>query len=193
MSVRHFSITQDPAVPMGEVMRQTHLTTSRCDAMEKSRRYIDRHQSTAITNIYTDDKRIHPIWPKVTSTPFSTRAALSKGYGREVDDPPRRSYVSRDKPSSFFDPEKVRQPSNRMDEKTACVTRIPKTNQRETAMHVLPGAMAIGHVLEHKKPHAKHRAYKHGKRTLIDVLVTERDNREPIQWGPIHPPAIHDE
>ena len=187
------SITAEPAVPMGEVMRQTHLQTSRCDAMEKSRRYIERHQSTAIANIYTDDKKIQPIWPKVTSTPFATRAALSKGYGREINDPPKRSYVSRDQPTGVLDPEKVRQPANRMDEKTACVTRIPKTNQRETAMHVLPGAMAIGQVLDQKKPHAKHRAYKHDNRTLLDVLVTERNNREPIPWGPIRTPAIHDD
>ena len=174
-------------------MRQTHLDTSRCDAMEKSRRYIERHQSTAIANIYTNDKKISPVWPKVTSTPFAMRAALSKGYGREINDPPKRSYISRDQPRGVLDPERVRQPSNRMDERTACVTSIPKTNQRETAMHVLPGALTIGQVIEQKKDHTKHRTYKHENRTLLDVLVTERTKKEPIRWGPIHTPAIHNE
>ena len=98
--MKHFSITRESAVPMGEVMRQTHLDTSRCDAMEKSRRYIERHQSTAIANIYTNDKKISPVWPKVTSTPFAMRAALSKGYGREIKPAKEKLHKSRPAPWS---------------------------------------------------------------------------------------------
>ena len=186
-------INRSPAVPLGESFRQTQLVTARCDAMEKSRRYIDRHQATRVADIYTDEKKIQPIWPKVTSTPFQTRAELCKGYGRDVTDPPKRSYISRDQPSNVLNPENIRQPSNRMDDRTACVTRIPIQDQRETAKYVLPGAQAISKVLDKKKPHDRHRAYKHENRTLMDVLVDKPGAREPIKWGPIHKPVIQDD
>ena len=66
-------------------------------------------------------------------------------------------------------------------------------NQRETAMHVLPGAMDIGRVLALKEPHARHRTYKHENRTLMDVIVKEKYERKPISWGPIRKPAHDDE
>ena len=186
-------INRNPAMPMGESMRQTQLATGRCDAMEKSRRYIDRHQATKVADIYTDTKKIQPVWPKITSTPFLTRAELCKGYGRDVDNPPKRSYISRDQPSLVLNPENIRQPSNRMDDRTACVTRIPIKDQRETAKHVLPGAFAISKVLDKKAPHDAHRSYKHDNRTLMDVLVDKGASREPIRWGAIHKPAFEDD
>ena len=188
------SINREPAVHMDESLRQMQLPTARCDAMEKSRRYMDRHQSTKLADIYTDTKKIQPIWPKVTSTPFYARAELCKGYGRGVDNPPKRSYVSRDQPKGVLNPEFVRQPSNRMDDRTACVTRIPIQDQRETAKYVLPGGLAISRVLDKKKPHEGHRSFKHDNRTMMEVLVDKPGaSREPIKWGPIHKPVSLDD
>ena len=90
-----------------------------------------------------------------------------------------------------LNPEFIRQPTNRMDERTACVTRIPVQDKGE-AKYVLPGAMAIGKVIDAKKPHQKHRGFKHDGRTMMDVLVTERKDRQPIKWGPIHKPTFDD-
>jgi len=162
---------------------QMDLPTSRCDAMELSRRYCQRHDGTTLSNIYSDTKVIHPVWPKVTKTPYATRAHLVQGYGREKI---MRSYISKDAPHGFFDPEKVVQPANRMDKRTASVTQPDVgADPRVTAMNVLPGGISINNQVTLKKPHAKHRTYKFENRTLMDQILTDRSHREPIKWPPM--------
>lgn len=162
---------------------QKLLDTSRCDAMERSRRYCDTHEGTTLSAIYSDTKKIHPVWAKVTKTPFETRAKLCQGYGRANM---KRSVVSKDSPYDFFNPEKVKQPSNRMDDRTASVTKVDvRADPRVAAMNVLPGGLSINNMVSTKKPHAAHRTFKHENRTLLDQIITDRSHREPIQWGPI--------
>ena len=57
------------------------------------------------------------MWAKVTKTPFETRADLVQGYGRGNANEMKRSYISKDCPREFVNPENVRQPTNRMDER----------------------------------------------------------------------------
>lgn len=159
---------------------QQQIPTDRCDAMERSRRYCQKHEGTTLSNIYSDTKLIHPVWAKVTKTPYATRAGLVQGYGR---DKIMRSYISKDAPYGFFNPETVVQPANRMDKRTASVTKPDVgADPRVTAMNVLPGGLTINQQITLKKPHAKHRTYKFENRTLMDQVLTDRSNREPIQW-----------
>ena len=151
--------------------------------MERSRRYCNHHVGTTLSGIYSDTTLIHPVWSKVTSTPFDTRAKLCQGYGREGL---KRSYISKDAPYDFFNPETVKQPSNRMDDRTASVTKTDvQADPRVVAMHVLPGGLSMNDTLATKKPHIKHRSFKHDKRTLMDPILTNRSQREVIQWGPV--------
>ncbi len=162
---------------------QGSLPTERCDAMELSRRYCERHDGTTLSKIYSDTKLIHPIWPKVTKTPFDTRAKLLQGYGRSNI---KRSYISMDAPATFLNPETVKQPSNRMDDRTASITKPEnRADSRVAAMNVLPGGLSMNATISMKKPHAKHRTFKHDKLTLMDQVLTDRSLREPIQWGPV--------
>ena len=161
------------------VTKQLTLPTSRCDAVELSRRYCNKHEGTTLSGIYSDTKKIHPVWAKVTKTPFETRAKLVQGYGREL----KRSYVSKDAPYNFFNPENVKQPRNRMDDRTASVTKPDtRADPRIVAKHTLPGGLSIDKQLATKKPHTAHRTYKYENRTLMDQLITDRSNREPINW-----------
>ncbi len=162
---------------------QTLLSTSRCDAMEKSKRYCARHEGTTLSGIYSSNKNIHPVWSKVTKTPYETRAKLCQGYGR---DKMSRSTISKDSPYDWKNPEDVKMPTNRMDARTASVTKTDvRADPRVVAMNVLPGGLSINKQVTTKKPHAAHRTFKHENRTLIDQIVTDRSHRKPIQWGPI--------
>jgi len=173
---------------MDGVMRQTiqqmHADTSRCDAVELCRRYVQKHDTTTLSNLHSDEKKIAPLWAKVTETPFLRRAKLTQGYGRDWDKPIKRCTVSRDTMASILDPEKVKQPANRMDSRTACVTRVdPRANPREMAIHSLPGGLSL-HAHTSKVPRARHKGVKYENRTLLNVLVTDRDERKPIEWRP---------
>ena len=177
-------------VNFGAAKTQMSLDSSRCDAMEKSRRYCNKHEGTTLSNIYSDTKLIHPVWSKVTKTPYETRAKLCQGYGRTGM---KRSFISKDSPYNFFNPETVKQPSNRMDDRTASVTKTDvRADPRVVAMHVLPGGLAINSQIQTKKPHIKHRTFKHDGRTLLDPEPTDRSTREPIQWGPVPVSLYHD-
>ena len=162
---------------------QSLLSTDRCDAMEKSRRYCQRHVGTAMSSIYSSKKNIHPVWGKITQTPYETRAKLMQGYGGGKM---TRSTISKDSPYDWINPESVKMPANRMDSRTASVTKVDvRADPRVVAMNVLPGGLSINKQITSKKPHTKHRTFKHENRTLLDQIVTDRSQRQVIKWGPI--------
>lgn len=164
----------------------------RMDAVEVAERYIAKHDRTLICNLNIDDTKITPFWAKVSTTPFEGPALMRQGYGREM----KKSFISIDAPrDSFIDPEKVPQPSNRMDDRIACVTRI-RLNQRHDP-HLASQVLPMGESLQLTKQtvklsHTRFRSFPHDKRTYLDPLITERDHEKPIEWGPIKRPVVLD-
>lgn len=166
-------------------------TGRKLDAVEVAERYIAKHDRTTVCNLHLDDKKIAPLWYKVSSTPFSATAKMREGYGRQM----KKTFISSDAPrdGSFLDPEKVRQPTNRMDDRTACVTRIPAHQHPLLPSQVLPaGESMLQTRMGTVVAHTRYRTFPHDKRTYIDPLLTERNNDKPIEWGPIKRPVVLD-
>ena len=161
------------------------------DAVEVAQRYIGAHDRTIISNLHLDEKKIAPLWSKVSSTPFTAVAKMREGYGRVL----KKSYISADAPrdGSFVDPEKVRQPTNRLDERTACVTRVPHRQDPMLPSQVLPAGESL-HLTKTRTivAHTRFRTFPHEKQTILDPILTQRSDEIPIQWGPIKRPVVLD-
>jgi hypothetical protein len=152
------------------------------DAVEVADRYIAKHDATLICRLNTDEKKITPLWSKVSSTPFDAPANMKQGYGRAI----KSSFISVDAPrDSFLDPEVVKQPANRLDDRTACVTRVPLHQDPLLPSQVLPMGASL-HLTKStmRLEHTRFRSFAHDKRTLMEPLITER-REEPIEWGPV--------
>jgi hypothetical protein len=161
------------------------------DAVEVAERYIGRHDRTTVCNLHLSETKIAPLWYKVSSTPFTATAKMREGYGRQM----KKTFISPDAPKdgTFLDPEKVRQPTNRMDTRTACVTRIPLHQDPMLPSQVLPAGESM--LLTKTRTlvsHTRFRTFPHDKRTFMDPLITERKDDQPIQWGPIKRPIALD-
>lgn len=153
--------------------------------LPSSRQHIINHPQSKIANLYSDNTKIAPIWGKVSSTPFRGRYELCGGYGRRL----QNTSVSNDMPLNTFNPDRVRQPTNRMDRDTSSVTRKPPADPL-AASYVLPGGAALRTAILKQKTMAgnatdNYRTFPSGKQTYIDVVVPDRpSSRTLINWRP---------
>jgi hypothetical protein len=182
-----------PRRPAELISDHPHYRTEsgrKMDAVEVSQRYITTHDRTSMCNLHLNERMIAPLWAKVSSTPFTAVAKMREGYGRRI----KKSYISPDAPTdSILNPEKVRQPTTRMDERVACVTRIPAHQDPMLPSQVLPAGESLHNIKSRTiLSHTRFRTFPHDKRTFLDPLVTERGDDAPIQWGPIKKPIILD-
>ena len=143
-------------------------------SLPTSRQHILHHPSTKFTSLFTDEKKISPLWTKVSSTPFEKRSQLIGGYGRKL----QKTSVSIDAPVAFINPDRVPIPSNKMDRVTASIIRIPKTLD---SSKVLPSGESMAIARRNVVP-SKIRTLCFQKLTLLDDIVPEQI-KDPIIWS----------
>lgn len=154
------------AVKLAEFNRSNYTINGQFqDAVAVADSYIARHTTVEVCNLHIDPVKISPFWPKVSTTPFDAPAKMRQGYGRHL----KKSYISVDAPrDSFIDPEKIVMPKNRMDDRVACVTRIPLHQDPMLPSQVLPGGLSLHQVKANTVvPHTRFRTYPHDKQTLM--------------------------
>ena len=142
-------------------------------SLPTSRQHILNHPSTKFASLFTDEKKISPLWTKVSATPFEKRCQLIGGYGKKL----QKTSISLDAPAAFVNPDRVPIPSNKMDRVTASIIRVPKTLDSST---VLPGGESIAIAKRNRVP-SKIRTLCFKKLALLDDIVPEQ-TKEPIIW-----------
>lgn len=162
-------------------------SSSDFDMLPSSRaEYICNHPTTVIAKLHSDHNKIAPIWSKVSSTPYLSKALLCGGYGRRIG----RTAISTDAPSEWLHAEKVKlspnNPYNNTNNNTnniAMYTSITKMIPT-TSSDVLPGGQSMQIALTKKLPHSRFRTFGHGKQTYLDPLYTDRDGNSSskIEW-----------
>jgi hypothetical protein len=152
--------------------------------LPSSRQHIINHPQSKIANLYSDSSKISPTWGKVSTTPFRGKYELCGGYGKRL----QKTSISNDMPLNTLNPDRVRQPTNRMDHDTCSVTKKPPTDPL-AASYVLPGGAALRQAILKQKTmessQDNYRTFKSGKQTYIDVVVPDRpSSRSLIKWRP---------
>jgi len=142
------------------------------------RKHIMHHPHTHIANLHSDETKMAPLWTKVSSSPFLGHANLIGGYGKRI----QKTSISIDAPAYFVNPDRVKIPANRMDDRVASVTKKQLPDPLAAA-RVLPGGIGLLNATKMKREHNRYRVFFHDKQSLIDPLLTNRTEREPIQWS----------
>lgn len=143
-----------------------------------SRQYIVNHPVTQMAQLHSSENMIAPTWTKVSKTAWKDKSELCGGFGRRM----MNTSISSDAPSFFLNPENVHQPSNRMSNIEASVTRPQKKADPLAASYVLPGGASMLKALESPAPHNRFIKVKFGKQTYMDPIITERGGPK-IEWG----------
>jgi len=143
-------------------------------SLPTSRQHILDHPSTKFAALFTDEKKISPLWTKVSASPFEKRSQLIGGYGKKL----QKTSISIDAPTAFVNPDRVPIPSNKMDRLTASIIRTPKTLD---SSKVLPGGESIAIARRNAVP-SKIRKLCFQKMTLLDDVVPAKIN-ESIVWS----------
>lgn len=141
--------------------------------LPSDRKHIMNHPHTHIANLHSDDTKMAPLWTKVSSSPFHGHANLIGGYGKRI----QKTSISIDAPAYFVNPDRVPIPLNKMDDRVASVTKKQLPDSLAAA-RVLPGGMGMLAATQMKREHSRYRILCHAKQSLLDPLVTNRD--EPL-------------
>ncbi len=151
------------------------MTTYREEfSLPTSRQHIMHHPSTKFASLFNDEKKISPLWTKVSASPFEKRSQLIGGYGKKL----QKTSISIDAPVAFVNPDRVPIPKNKMDRVTASIVKIPKTLD---SSKVLPGGESIAMAKRNIVP-TKIRTLCFQKLALLDDIVPEKI-KEPIVWS----------
>ena len=145
--------------------------------LPSDRKHIMSHPHTHIANLHSDETKMAPLWTKVSSSPFHGHASLIGGYGKRI----QKTSISIDAPAYFVNPDRVRVPANRMDDRVASVTKKQLPDPLAAA-RVLPGGMGMLAATQMKREHNRYRVFFHDKKSIIDPILTNRTD-EPIQWS----------
>lgn len=153
-------------------------------SLPSSRRaYIQNHPETQMALLHAQDTAIAPTWTKVTVTPFQAKATLTHGYGRRL----QKTSISDDAPRTFLNPDRVAQPTGRMNWEQARVTKLMKSDSRD----VLPAGESMRNVLNNPPPdqHKRFRSFPHDSfrikpQMYLEPVITARPG-EPVTKNPL--------
>lgn len=140
--------------------------------LPSSRVEIKNHPKSINYGLYSDINKIAPTWTKVSETPWYGRSMLLGGVGRRA----MGTTISNDVPT-FFTNHEANPKAQRCTASELRAKIKKELSEPNASAYVLPG----GRNSLEKPLHGRYRTFVHGKCTLIEPLITERD-KTAIQW-----------